>query len=321
MTFIGLLGEDLFRGLPIRGVMAGSETFPVGEQVRFEQEFGLQVAHWYGHSEYAVLAYCCRQCGGFHFYPTYGQVELLDSDTEGGQRIVASSFNRIGTQFVRYDTGDLAAPPTGTCAANAFPRADAIMGRSQETFRDGTGRRRALGPYVFGIHGSFWDQVRDLQIVQDRPGLLGVRLVTDPGADRDLIQQTLERRMPMVKLEFEYVPVIERSPSGKRRYFVNGWPAVAAEAPPGQPNGKAPAEGARTAPGWRWAVAAVALAATVIFMSFLVTALGADHHTTIRAHHFHAPVVNFHATVVDVKAPGHRGVAMFASADGARGPA
>jgi phenylacetate-coenzyme A ligase PaaK-like adenylate-forming protein len=180
------------------------------------------VVHWYGHSEYAVLAYCCRQCRGFHFYPTYGQVELLDSETEGCRRIVASSFNRIGTQFVRYDTGDLAVAPTGTCAANHFPRAEAIVGRSQETFIDSTGRRRSLGPYVFGIHGLFWDQLRDLQVIQDRTGVLRVRLVARPEADKDLIQQTLERRMPMVRLEFEYVPVIQRSPSGKRRYFVNG---------------------------------------------------------------------------------------------------
>ncbi len=59
-TFIDLVGEDLFRSLPVRGVIAASEMFPAGEQLRFEQEFGIKIAHWYGHSEYAVLAYCCR---------------------------------------------------------------------------------------------------------------------------------------------------------------------------------------------------------------------------------------------------------------------
>ncbi len=222
-TFIDLVGEDLFRSLPIRGVIAGSEAFPASQWVRFEQKFGLRVAHWYGHSEYAALAYCCRECRGFHFYPTYGQVELLASDTEGCRRIIASSFNRIGTQFVRYDTGDLAVASAGNCAANRFPRADAIVGRSQETFVDSSGRRRSLFGYVFGDGKSvLWDQIRDLQFVQDKAGLLRVRLVTNPGADRGRIQQIFERRMPMVRLEFEYVPFIERSPSGKRRYFVDG---------------------------------------------------------------------------------------------------
>ncbi|HUB38405.1 MAG TPA: hypothetical protein VMA72_06105 [Streptosporangiaceae bacterium] len=222
-TFIDLVGEDLFRVLPIRGVIAASEMYPAGEQLRFEQEFGIKIAHWYGHSEYAVLAYCCRQCRGFHFYPTYGYAELLSSEIEGCRRIVGSSFNRLGTQFVRYDTGDLAVDPDGICAADNFARASTIVGRSQETFVDNSGRRRSLFGYAFGDldHDAFYDQIRDIQFVQDRAGWLLVRIVTNPGADKDQIQKTFERRFTMASLEFEYVSAIERSPSGKRRYFVD----------------------------------------------------------------------------------------------------
>jgi phenylacetate-CoA ligase len=222
-TFVDLLGEDLFRSLPVRGVIAASETFPAGEQAQFEQGFGIKITHWYGHSEYAALAYCCWDCRGFHFYPTYGHVELLSSEIEGCRRVVASSFNRMGTQFVRYDTGDLAVDPAGSCAIDNFPRASAIVGRSQETFVDTSGRRRSLFGYAFGDldHGAFWDQIRDIQFVQDKAGFLRVRMVTNPTAERDQIQQTFERRIPMARLEFEYVSAIERSPSGKRRYFVD----------------------------------------------------------------------------------------------------
>jgi phenylacetate-CoA ligase len=284
-TFIDLVGEDLFRDLPVRGVLAGSEAFPRGEQDRFEQGFGIRVAHWYGHSEYATLAYSCRQCHGFHFYPTYGQVELLASEVAGCQRIVASSFNRIGTQFARYDTGDLALAPIGSCAADHFPRAGDIVGRSQEAFVDSAGRRRALGPYVFGIHGPFWDQIRDLQVVQVRAGLLRFRLAARPGADRTLIQQTLEQRMPMVGLEFEYVPVIQRSPSGKRRYFVDGLEAAVAEPPPGDGDSVMQPKPARGLHRWHWiAAAAVVLAAAAVLMSLLAVGAGDSHHSTARAH-------------------------------------
>jgi phenylacetate-CoA ligase len=222
-TFIDLVGEDLFANLPIRGVIAASEMFPAGEQMRFEQEFGIKIAHWYGHSEYAVLAYCCRQCRGFHFYPTYGHAELISSEIEGCRRIVASSFNRMGTQFVRYDTGDLAVDSDEICAADNFSRVNSIVGRSQETFVDNTGRRRSLFGYAFGDldHDAFYDQIRDIQFVQDRAGWLLVRIVTNPGADRDQIQKTFEGRVPMASLEFEYVSAIERSPNGKRKYFVD----------------------------------------------------------------------------------------------------
>lgn len=219
-TFIDLLGEKLFRALPVRGILAGSESLPVGEQEKFEREFGVRVAHWYGHSEYAVLAYRCGSCGGFHFYPTYGYVELLGSPEDQLRRIVASSFNRIGTQFVRYDTGDLAAAPYRICG-DQFAAVGEIFGRSQETFVDGAGRKRALGSYVFGIHGPFWDQVRDLQFVQERAGAMLVKLVTSPGADRAELERTLARRLLMVRLEFEYVDRIERRPNSKRAYFVS----------------------------------------------------------------------------------------------------
>jgi phenylacetate-CoA ligase len=223
-TFIDLVGEDLFRRLPIRGVLAGSEAFPLGKQAYFEQEFDIRVAHWYGHSEYAALAYHCRECLGFHFYPTYGYVELLPSDTEDAWRIVATSFNRIGTQFVRYDTADLAVTPARSCSTNHFPRVDAILGRCEETFIDNAGRKRSLLAHAPGEdldHQPFWDQIRDVQYVQERPGFLRIRLVADPLVDKRQVQRTFERGLPMVSLEFEYVPHIERSPNGKRRYFIN----------------------------------------------------------------------------------------------------
>jgi len=232
-TFIDLVGEDLFRSLPVRGVIAASEMFPATERAQFEQEFGIKIAHWYGHSEYAILARCCRECGGFHFYPTYGQVELLPSEIEGCRRVIASSFNRIGTQFVRYDTGDLAVDPVGSCSADNFPRASAIVGRAQETFVDSAGRRRSLYGYAFGDldEDEFYDQIRDIQFVQDRPGSLLLRIVTNPGAEKDHIQRTFERRFSVASLEFEYVSAIERSPSGKRRYFVDGLKADATGQP------------------------------------------------------------------------------------------
>lgn len=222
-TFIDLIGEEEFRRLPVRGVIAASEMFPANEQLRFEQDYGLKIAHWYGHSEYATLAYCCRKCRGFHFYPTYGRVELLAGETEGCRRVVASSFNRIGTQFVRYDTGDLAVDAADSCAADNFPRVSAIVGRSQETFVDNSGRRRSLFGYAFGDldHDAFYDQIRDIQFVQDKAGFLRLRIVPKPGAERDEIQRVFERHIPVAKLEFEYVSAIERSPSGKRRYYVD----------------------------------------------------------------------------------------------------
>ena len=40
-TFIDLVGEELFRSLPVRGVIAASEMFPAADQVQFEEDFGI----------------------------------------------------------------------------------------------------------------------------------------------------------------------------------------------------------------------------------------------------------------------------------------
>lgn len=219
--FIDLVGGDLFRALPIRGILAGSESFPAGERRQFETEYGIKIAHWYGHSEYAALAYSCRECTGFHFYPTYGSVEMWPSDTKQVWRIVASSFNKIGTQFVRYDTGDLASSISEKCPETNYPRVGEILGREQETFIDRYGRKRAVLAYVPGCEGNFWDGIRDMQFLQANAGSLKIKLVVEGDSHKEVIENTFLRTMPMVDLEFEYVQTIARRSNGKRQYVVH----------------------------------------------------------------------------------------------------
>lgn len=218
-SFIELVGEKNFRELPIRGVLAGSEVFPTAQRNAFEEKFDLPVAHWYGHSEYAVLAKQCRECDGFHFYPTYGYPELVPDETSS-QRIVATSFNAIGTRFVRYDTGDLATPADGRCSAPFFSVA-AVQGREQEYFIDRAGQRRAFGPYLFGIHDEFWDRVSAIQFLQQQPGRLDVRLTLKSSGHRVWLEAYLQQRFAVCDLGFEYVSEIPKTKAGKHRYYLS----------------------------------------------------------------------------------------------------
>src|SRR5690606_33722048 len=90
VAFIALIGEEQARSLPVRGVLAGSESFPPRQMEEISTRFGWSIAHWYGHAEYAAFAYHCRDCGGFHFYPTYGLTELMNGP-EDAASIVATS--------------------------------------------------------------------------------------------------------------------------------------------------------------------------------------------------------------------------------------
>lgn len=223
-ALIEILGRSEFRSLPVRGVMAGSEAFPFSQMQAFESDYGIRVAHWYGHSEYASLARFCHDCGGFHFYPTYGATELFPYD-QTRSRIVATSFNFIGTRFVRYDTGDLARASSRDCPAPFF-RVDAIEGRVQEFFLDRDGGPRAFGPYLFGIHNRFWDIISSIQFIQRQAGRLQVRVVCGRQDERPWLEQYLRERFAVVDLEFDYVEAIARTAAGKHRYFISDMPSV-----------------------------------------------------------------------------------------------
>ncbi len=134
--------------------------------------------------------------------------------------------------------------------------------------------------------------------------MLRVRLVVNPGADQDRIQRTLERRLPMVRLAFEYVPAIERSLSGKRRYFVDGMQVAVVGGAPGHHDRRAQVREAHR----RWmATAGAVLAAAALVMSFLITGPGGNGRSaTVRTH-------RARGSIVSVRLPDHHRAATFAS--------
>ena len=222
LTFISLTGEERFNNLPIRGVFAGSEAFPESQMCWFQEKFGTPIAHWYGHSEYAVLAKKCPKCSLFHFYPTYGGVEFKQNQS-GFSSVIATSYNKMGTRFEGYDTQDLAMPAASKCS-NQFPSVSSIVGREQEFFIDGTGQQYAFGPFLFGIHGSFWDCLENIQFKQDTAGEMAVVLVAEM-EKRNEIEQTLRHRFPKsLNLKFSYAESIQTTKSGKHRYYISSLP-------------------------------------------------------------------------------------------------
>ena len=218
-TLIEFLGERKFAKLNIKGVLAGSECFPLEQMKIIREQYGLPIAHWYGHSEYAVLAKYCNSCNGFHFYPTYG---LVDFRWVSGNvyEILASSYNLIGTRFIRYKTEDLAVINETRCGCCNFTRVDSILGRQQDFFVDRQGNRHAFGPYLFGIHNQFWHNVGDVQFIQKTPGHMKVLIVPNGRTAKGWVENFLTSRFSVVDLKFDYVEEIGKTERGKHKYFV-----------------------------------------------------------------------------------------------------
>ncbi|WP_298900406.1 hypothetical protein [uncultured Psychroserpens sp.] len=217
LFLVEFFGDDTFQKFPIKGVLAGSEAFPIEQMTWFKKKFDVPIAHWYGHSEYAILARFCHNCKEFHFYPTYGKMDLLKEDHD--YKILATGFQRYGTQFRRYFTGDFAKPSQNDCQLDNYNKVHAIVGREQDFIFDNKGVKRAFGPYLFGIHNEFWDYILDIQFIQKTKGNIEVKFVVSKEFNETAFKTIIKDRFELYNVQFIRVEQIEKTVSGKHVYF------------------------------------------------------------------------------------------------------
>jgi len=198
--------------------MAGSESFPASQMKWFKSQFKIPVSHWYGHSEYAILGRYCDKCNEFHFYPTYGKASL--KKTENYYQLMADSFNKYGTTFNNYFTGDYAIPTVSKCDSDNFFKVKSIIGREQEFVFDKNGNQKAFGPYLFGIHSEFWEMVKKIQFEQRKKGYLLIKYIPQHEYDINILKNFLKKRFKEFHLEFKEVKEIYKTKSGKHKYFI-----------------------------------------------------------------------------------------------------
>ncbi|PTX44479.1 phenylacetate-coenzyme A ligase PaaK-like adenylate-forming protein [Christiangramia gaetbulicola] len=221
MSLINFFGEKMFKIFPIKGIMAGSETFPISQMKWIMKTFSIPIAHWYGHSEYAILARFCWNCEEFHFYPTYGKVNLMeDKDRNDEHMLIATSLNKYGTQFKNYITEDYATKSVRTCGDDSYFKVNEIIGRKQEYVLDNQGQKKAFGPYLFGIHGNFWSYIESIQFTQSEKGILNVLYVPSENCNDQILKNILIERFDNFKIDINSTKYIPKTKSGKLKYFI-----------------------------------------------------------------------------------------------------
>lgn len=215
---IDFFGEELFSQFRINGIMAGSETFPISQYNWFKSKFDIPISHWYGHSEYAILGRFCYSCNEFHFYPTYGEMKL--GLEENKKKIISTGFNKYGTQFKNYFTGDYGIESNINCSIDNFDKLSFIEGRSQDYLLTFDKVKIPFGPLLFGIHNSFWDQFVKIQFVQKVKGEIHVFYIPSKTHDFIKFSGLLKKRFKNFSLFYFKVDNIKTTISGKHKYFV-----------------------------------------------------------------------------------------------------
>ena len=111
------------------------------------------------------------------------------------------------------------------CACGrAYPRLERIEGRRQDIVITSDGRRITLTALIFGQHFDAFARIRAMQLVQDVPGHVEVRIVRGDGyggKDEDEIRSRIGDAVGEgLDVSFEYPDDIERTKRGKHQFFV-----------------------------------------------------------------------------------------------------
>lgn len=216
-------GEASFGGL--RGVICSSEMVYSWQRNLVREVLGVEIYSFYGHSEKTVSSIPDKQ-HNMLFEPSYGFCEFLDDNmnevnTSGTiAQIVSTGFQNYFMPFIRYKTSDYVRvgnhPPLG------FTRiAQEIIGRAQDFVYDKDGNRIPFScsdEIFWGVNG-----ITAYQYLQTNPGKLSLLLeVNDTFLSESMkqIQADAEQLFSNCQVDILIVDKIERTISGKFRYFV-----------------------------------------------------------------------------------------------------
>ena len=202
-----------------------AEGLQAGQREMFEELLVDEVYLAYGRREFMGVGMECSRHAGYHVYTDNVVAEVVGDDgipVEPGEngRIVITDLRNPATPFIRYEIGDFGAmaPAGELCSCGLpFPLLTSVDGRLQDVVQSADGRK-VTGLFVTFTMRQF-DWIEGYQIVQDEPGSILVRLLSQ-------VELTPERTLPVadllrsklghdMEIEFEHAESLHRRASGK----------------------------------------------------------------------------------------------------------
>ncbi len=217
----------------LREVRTISETVAPETRARCREVLGVELVDTYSAQEVGYIALECPDRGQgaprYHVMAERVRVEVLADDgtpCAPGQigRVVLTDLHNFATPVIRYENGDYAEVGAPCECGRGLPVLARVVGRRRGmiTYPDG----RTTWPQ-FAIACRRATTYRELQIVQESPTALRLRVVPDPAspigdAERAALVAALHGSLgyPFAIL-VEVVAELARSPAGKLEEFVS----------------------------------------------------------------------------------------------------
>jgi phenylacetate-CoA ligase len=220
----------------LKAVLVGGENVFPWQHKLWEEVFQRRVYTWYGHSEMAVLAGECEVSKRYHLFPQYGYTELIDQSgkrvTEDGNEgeIVATSFLNHAMPFIRYRTGDRGVYSSAACTCGRhYPMLEKVSGRIQEYIVRKDLKLISVTAALFSLHGAKMMNVKQIQLFQEEPGALIVRIEKNKSSMKEDIEKYILDAFKMrfgnsIKSKVVFVDKIEKTKRGKIKYLIQKIP-------------------------------------------------------------------------------------------------
>ena len=215
----------------LKAIFLGSENMFDFQLEKFKSFFQTpNIYYWYGHGEQCALGGICEKSTDYHFLPTYSYVELEDSVKINPEsdihEIVGTSFVNPLMPIIRYRTMDYASKSLSKnceCGRNHF-RLKTIYGREQEMAVGFDNQLITLTALVFGRHKEYFHHIRNMQVVNTRPGYLVIRIVplltfNNKFHDEIVNSFSMKEGMPF-EAKVELVDNIQTTKNGKSKFLI-----------------------------------------------------------------------------------------------------
>jgi len=183
----------------VKAFLCGSENILTSQKLLIQEQLGIRMFTFYGHSEKLILAHEGRECENYHSNPFYGHVEIINSSGsivktpgEFGE-LVGTGYINTKTPFIRYKTGDFA-ELVGTTCPNC--------GHIGLTFKNVRGRWNGDKIYLsdgttvtttaLNLHDSIYSKINGIQYHQHHMGHLSIHIVPGFGWNENTKKQLID---------------------------------------------------------------------------------------------------------------------------------
>jgi len=216
---------------PVRAVLLGGEACLPNQRARILHALKGKIYTFYGHSERVVSGGECEYSQFYHFFPSYGIVEVIADDGsicqigEEGE-IVGTGFLNRSMPLIRYRTDDYAILQEPYCKCGRFwdRVSDLRSRRSIEGYVIGKTGTKITSAALETPSDAFHKVIR-LQYFQNKPGELRIRVLPNPMFSTDdemkIIDAHKKRMWGEMDIVIDLVKDIPLTARGKQRLIIS----------------------------------------------------------------------------------------------------